>query len=289
MSGNFLPQCTEFQTGASEDKRYVSIINFGRMTLGMFGSVKELRNEIPKYKVGYDPSEVKGLQTAPWLHFVFTDRSGESIVIEFVKGEMVIHDDVADVLTHATYDWYLFNVRNYLSLSDESQASVVIDGTTVNELGQGGGLLGLPADYTHPSRFVRATYLRNFATQPAGSLDAIQLMGHLLNNVDIPLGVAKTKEGEQTVIDYTQWVVINDLSNNQWRIANYANRTNFIQIDLNRVFQSNKTMRWMINDLPYPSNDMPSELIKWQGGFGYTGLSCLRLGLSRANSALANG
>ena len=263
MSGNFLPQFTEFQTVTAEDKQYVSIVNFGRLTLGMFGSVKELRNEIRKYKVWYDPSEVKGLQTAPWLHFVFTDRSGESIVIEFVKGEMMIHDNVADVLTNApTYDWHLLNVRNYLSLSDESQASVMIEGTTVNELGQGGGLLGLPADYTPPARFVRATYLRNFATQPAGSSDAIQLMGHLLNNVDIPLGVAKTKEGEQTVIDYTQWIVIKDLSNNQWKIANYANRTNFIQIDLNRVFRSNKTMRWMINDLPYPSNDMTSELIK---------------------------
>ena len=263
MSGNFLPQFTEYQTVTAEDKQYVSIINFGTLTLGMFGSVKELRNEISKYKVWYDPKEVIGLQTAPWLHFVFTDRSGESIVIEFVKGQMVIHDNVVDVLTNApTYDWHLTNVRNYLSLSDEGRASVMMDGTNVIPIGQGGGLLGLPADYTPPSRFVRATYLRNFATQPAGSSDAIQLMGHLLNNVDIPLGVAKEKLGEQKVSDYTQWVAIKDLSNHQWRIANYANRTNFIQIDLNRVFRSNKTMRWMINDLPYPSNDMTSELIK---------------------------
>ena len=263
MSGNFLPEFTEYQSITAEDKQYVSIVNFGRLTLGMYGTVKELRAEIPQYKVWYDPKEVIGSPTPPFLHFVFTDRSGESIIIEFVKGEMVIHDNVANVLTNApTYDWHLLNVRNHLSLSAESTASVDIDGAKVTEIGQGGGLLGLPADYTPPARFVRATYLRNFATQPAGSSEATQLMGHLLNNVDIPLGVAKTKEDGQMAVDYTQWVAIKDLTHNQLSIANYANRTNYIQIDLDRVFKSNKTMRWMINDLPYPSNDMTSELLK---------------------------
>ena len=263
MSGNFLPEFTEYQSITAEDKQYVSIVNFGRLTLGMYGTVKELRAEIPKYKVWYDPKEVIGSPTPPFLHFVFTDRSGESIIIEFVKGEMVIHDNVANVLTNApTYDWHLLNVRNHLSLSAESTSSVEIDGAKVTEIGQGGGLLGLPADYTPPARFVRATYLSNFATQPAGSSEATQLMGHLLNNVDIPLGVAKTKEEGQMAVDYTQWVAIKDLTHNQLSIANYANRTNYIQIDLDRVFKSNKTMRWMINDLPYPSNDMTSELLK---------------------------
>ena len=263
MSGNFLPEFTEYQSITAEDKQYVSIVNFGRLALGMYGTVKELRAEIPKYKVWYDPKEVIGSPTPPFLHFVFTDRSGESIIIEFVKGEMVIHDNVANVLTNApTYDWHLLNVRNHLSLSAESTASVEIDGAKVTEIGQGGGLLGLPADYTPPARFVRATYLSNFATQPAGSSEATQLMGHLLNNVDIPLGVAKTKEEGQMAVDYTQWVAIKDLTHNQLSIANYANRTNYIQIDLDRVFKSNKTMRWMINDLPYPSNDMTSELLK---------------------------
>ncbi len=269
MSGNFLPGVTEYQKVTANDKHYVSILNFGRLVLGRFGSVKELRTELPKYKVWFDPNKVKAMPTPPWLHFVFTDRSGESIVVEFVKGEMVIHDNSANVLTNApTYDWHLLNVRNYLSLSNEGRSSVKVNGTNVTEIGQGGGLLGLPADYTPPSRFVRATYLSHFATQPEGSADGTQLMAHLLNNVDIPVGVAKSRAGKQTVSDYTQWVAIKDLTNNQLRIANYANRTNFIQIDLNRVFKSNKSMTWAINDLPYPSNDLTSKLIEESGDIG---------------------
>jgi choloylglycine hydrolase len=263
MSGNFLPHFTEFQTVTPQDKHPISIINFGGFTLGMFSTVKELRTELPKYKVWLDPNDVKGLPTMPLLHFVFTDRSGESIVVEFVKGQMLIHDNKADVLTNApTYEWHLLNLRNYLSLSDEGRSSIMVNGANVTELGQGGGLVGLPADYTPPSRFVRAAYLNHFATKTNGSSDATQLMAHLLNNVDIPLGVAKSKMGEKTVSDYTQWVAIKDLTHNQLRIADYANRTNYIQIDLNRVFKSNKSMTWPIKGLPYPSNDMTSQLIE---------------------------
>ncbi|MDG1943929.1 MAG: choloylglycine hydrolase family protein [Halioglobus sp.] len=263
MSGNFLPGFTEYQTVTPQDKHYVSIIDFGRFVLGMFGSVEELRAEVPKYKVWFDPNEVKGIPEPPWLHFVFTDRTGESIVIEFVKGQMMIHDNAASVLTNApTYEWHLLNVRNYLSLSDLGTSSVMYNGASVTDIGQGGGLLGLPADYTPPSRFIRAAYLTHFATQPNGRSDATQLMAHLLNNVDIPLGVSQSKKGKETIIDYTQWVAIKDLTHNQMIIADYAHRTNYIQIDLNRVFQSNKSMTWPITELPYPTSDVTSQLIE---------------------------
>ena len=112
MSGNFLPGFTQYQSVTPQDKNYVSIVNLGAFTLGMFSTVKELKQELPKYKVWFDPSEVSGIPTAPWLHFVFTDRSGSSIVIEFVKGEMVIYDNIANTLTNApTYDWHLNNAR----------------------------------------------------------------------------------------------------------------------------------------------------------------------------------
>jgi penicillin V acylase-like amidase (Ntn superfamily) len=263
ISGNFLPGFTEYQTVTSQDKNYVSILNLGGFILGMFGNVKELRGELPKYKVWFDPSEVKGLPTPPWLHLVLTDRSGDSIIVEFVKGQMVIHNNFAGVLTNApTYDWHLNNVRNYLSLTTTATASVTVGNTNVTELGQGGGLLGLPADYTPPSRFVRAAYLKQFTYQPSNSAEAIQTAGHILNNVDIPVGVARSSDGKQVVSDYTQWVNLKDLKNNRMKIANYANRTNFIEINLNDVFKSGKSKTWLIDKLPYPKNDLTAEFLK---------------------------
>ncbi len=260
MSGNFLPGFTEYQTVATGDKDYVSVLNLGRFALGMFDSVKALRAELPKYKVWFDPSEVSGLPTPPWLHFVFTDRTGDSIVIEFVKGQMVISDNVAQVLTNSpTYDWHVLNLRNYLSLTNDGKASVPYRGGNVTALGQGGALLGLPGDYQPSSRFVRAAYLRHLATTPANASEASQLAVHVLNNVDIPVGVVSSTEGGQTVSDYTQWVMIKDLTNNRVMIANDKNRANYVTLDLKQIFSAKESFSSLIDALPYQPNDATAK------------------------------
>jgi choloylglycine hydrolase len=260
MSGNFLPGFTEYQTVTASDKNYVSVLNLGKFALGMFDSVKDLRAELPKYKVWFDPAEVTGLPTPPWLHFVFTDRTGDSIIVEFVKGQMVISDNVAQVLTNApTYEWHVLNLRNYISLTKDGKASVPYRGGDVTALGQGGGLLGLPADYQPSSRFVRAAYLRHLATPPANASEASQLAVHVLNNVDIPVGVVSSTEGGQTTSDYTQWVMIKDLTNNRAMIANAKNRANYITLDLKQIFSAKESFSQLIDALPYQPNDVTAQ------------------------------
>ncbi len=122
--------------------------------------------------------------------------------------------------------------------------------------------MGLPTDYTPPSRFVRATYLKHFAYKPNNVIDAMQAADHVLNNVDIPVGVARSTDGKNTVSDYTQWINLKDLKNNRMKITNYANRTNFIEIDLNQIFKSSKSKVWQIDKLPFPKNDLTAELLK---------------------------
>ncbi|MDG2154708.1 MAG: choloylglycine hydrolase, partial [Gammaproteobacteria bacterium] len=68
--------------------------------------------------------------------------------------------------------------------------------------------------------------------------------------------------GKQIVSDYTQWVNLKDLKNNRMKIANYANRTNYIEIDLNQVFKSGRSMAWAVDQLPYPDSDLTSQLLK---------------------------
>lgn len=253
MSGNFLPGFTEYQAVTAEDKNYVSILSFGSWALGNHASVAELRKALPTIKVWSDSSLPTG-PTPPTLHFVFTDRSGDGMIVEYVGGELHLHEDVAHVLTNApTYDWHLLNARNYLNLSPVGVASRQIGSANVTALGQGGGLVGLPGDYTPPSRFLRAAILRQNITKPADAGEAIQAIGHILNTVDIPIGVAQSKEGEQIVSDYTQWVAIKDLTNNKLMMADYDHRTNFVTLDLAKIFAQEKPTSVLVGDLPYPA------------------------------------
>ena len=252
MSGNFLPGFTQYQTVTPRDTNYVSILNFSLWTLGNHATVAELRAALPTIKVWTDPSLPTG-PTPPTIHFVFTDRSGASMVVEYVKGELRIHDGVARVLTNApTYDWHLLNLRNYLNLGTMATMSTRVGESNVTALGQGGGLIGIPGDYTPPSRFVRAAFLRHHATPPANAEQAILLMGHILNTVDIPLGIAQSVEGGKTTSDFTQWVAIKDLTNDVLLIADYNHRLTFLTLDLKPLFAQTRPSSIKVSDLPYP-------------------------------------
>ncbi len=253
MSGNFLPGFTQYQTVTPQDREYQSVLTFGSWALGSFANVAELRDGLKAMKVWADDSLPSG-PTPPTIHFVFVDRSGAGIVVEYVKGEVRIHDNVAHVLTNApTYDWHLTNIRNYLNLTTIGEPAREIGTTNVTEIGQGGGFLGLPGDYTPPSRFVRATVLRHAVTQPKNASEAVQAVAHILNNVDIPVGVAQSRTPDgKLVSDYTQWVVVKDLTNNRLMIADYDHRLNYLTIDLNPLFADGKPSAKLVTDLPYP-------------------------------------
>lgn len=254
MSGNFLPGFTQYQTVTKEDKGYVSILSFGSWALGNHASVADLRTALPGIKVWADGSLPSG-PTPPTLHFVFTDRGGDGMIVEYVGGELRIHENVAHVLTNApTYDWHLLNVRNFLNLSTVGVASRNIGTANVTALGQGGGMIGLPGDYTPPARFIRAAFMRHNITTPDTADAAIQSIGHILNTVDIPHGIAQSKDGGELISDYTQFVSIKDLTNNRLVIADYAHRTTFLTIDLNKIFAQDKPSAKLISELPYPTD-----------------------------------
>jgi penicillin V acylase-like amidase (Ntn superfamily) len=258
MSLNFLPGFTEYQSVTPQDKGYVRITEFGAWALGQFATVAELGQALPGIKVWADAS------TPLTVHAAFTDRSGAGLVVEFVKSEQRVYDNVAGVLTNApTYDWHITNLRNYLDLSTVTPASLKLGQTNVTALGAGGGLVGIPGDYTPPSRFVRAAFMRHHATKPRNTDEAVQLMGHILNNVDIPLGIAQSKEGGNMVSDYTQWVAIKDLTGNRLLIADYAHRTSYVTLDLDPIFAQDKKASVAISALPYPkSADATKALMK---------------------------
>lgn len=253
MSGNFLPGFTQYQAVTKADKSYVSILGFGAWALGMHASVAEVRAALPGIKVWADPSLPSG-PTPPTIHMVFTDRSGAGIVVEYVGGELRIHDNVAHVLTNApTYDWHLINLRNYLNLSTVGVSERNIGTANVTAIGQGGGMLGMPGDYSPPARFVRAAFLRHFIAPPKTGAEARQAIGHILNTVDIPIGIAQSKEGGQLISDYTQWVSIKDLTNNTLTISDYAHRLTYLTIDLAPIFAQTAPSAKLVTELPYPA------------------------------------
>lgn len=259
LSANFLPGFTKYQIVDVNDKQYISILDLGKFILGNFSTVKQLREELHFFKV-WDES-IPNLPVSPSLHLLVTDNTGEAVVIEFIDGKMVFFDTPVQVMTNApNYDWHLINIRNYVNLSTTSRVNTEKQ-FNITDLSQGEGGLGLPGSFSSTDRFVKICFLKYYTNPPADACEAIVLSGHILNTVDIPKGVVNVNNSIDG-IDYTQWMVIKDLTNNMIYFVDYDHRLNFVAIDLKKVFKKNHAIILPIGDIKYPNNDITRNFLK---------------------------
>lgn len=162
--------------------------------LSTCASVDEVKIAIAKVRVTAVVAPQIGM--APPAHLIVTEPSGKAIVIEYLKGELKIFDAPLGVITNApTYDWHEINLRNYLNLSAVALPSKKIEEMNFAPLGGGSGMIGLPGDFTPPSRFVRAVAFSKSARSTPTGEETVYEMFRILDNFNVPLGAAEG-EGE---------------------------------------------------------------------------------------------
>ena len=197
----------------------------GSYILENFASVDEVRANIGNVVV---PSVVfAGWGFAPEAHYIVRDATGKSIVIEYVGGKLNVHDDPLGVITNSpTFDWHMTNLRNYVNFSMTNVPPVKLGSVVLKPFGQGTGMLGMPGDFTPPSRFVRAVAFSQSVLPSKTGHDAIIEAFHILNQFDIPKGSAREHEKDEhgnVVADYTLWTSAIDLKAKQYFFRTYDN------------------------------------------------------------------
>lgn len=217
----WMPGSTYQKVGDGEEGTAVSLLDFGNWLLGNFATVEEAKEAVKTIRV-WAPS-LPEWGGAPTAHIALHDALGKSAVIEYTDGSVRIFDNPIGVLTNApTFDWQVTNLRNYINLSPFSHKGKAFGSFDLEPTGQGNGLCGLPGDPTPPSRFVHTAAFVHFANQVADSKGAVILAQHILNSVDIPIGVSRTADGDTVHCDYTQWVLIKDLTNKAFHYRAYS-------------------------------------------------------------------
>ncbi|XP_067034106.1 penicillin V acylase-like isoform X2 [Acropora muricata] len=202
----------------------VSQLEFGLWLLGTFSTVQEVRKSMSEewFPLVF-PREFRGYLFE--LHFSVVDKSGDAIVIEYTEQGRKVYKNTLGVMTNApTYDSQMLNIRNYIELSKYERDPLELGADKFPAFGAGSGLLGMPGDFTPPSRFVRLLFLKEFATQPKTNEEAVNLAFHLLNSVDIPVGVVSVNKTHPDS-GYTQWTVAKDLTNNALYFRDYNDTT----------------------------------------------------------------
>lgn len=156
IGGLWFAPGTEFPPPSMETPaptNQLSYFDFPAWVLGNFATAEDFLTAFREITV-VGPPDTSKLYIP--LHYIVTDNTGQSVVVEFIGGRAVHYHSDKGVLTNwPSYDWHTTNVQNYYNLTPY--------GSTTSPTGKGppggGGFLGLPGDPLSASRFVKAWVL----------------------------------------------------------------------------------------------------------------------------------
>ena len=133
------------------------------------------------------------------VHYIFSDASGQSLVIEPDKNGLTVRRDSIGVLTNSPgYEWQLTNLSNYMHVDNLPKEPRSLNGRRVAVFGEKqGGTMGLPGDYTSPSRFIRLAFTKHYAVKGKNEPDGVGRMFHAFAPVDIPEGLIRAGEAAE--------------------------------------------------------------------------------------------
>ena len=202
---------------------------------------------------------LKYMDQVPPLHILVSDAGGRSVVLEYVKGGLKIHENPFGVLTNSpTFDWHMTNLGNYINLSDQNVSPKDVAGVQINSLGQGSGMLGLPGDFTPPSRFVQAVAFSQSVLPVTTAREGVLQAFHILNQFDIPKGSARSVEDGRVTADYTQWTSASDLTNHRYYFRTYEN-SRIRMIDMSQLNLDAKAIQTISMAGPEVIEDLSGE------------------------------
>ena len=200
----FFPQYGEYApyNSAANDKTLCDM-QFVSWVLSQFSTIDQLKEELSRIDLVTLNHKIGA------VHWRIAEPGGRMVVLEVVGGVPHFYENILGVFTNAPgFQWHMTNLNNYINLEPGSAPDNTLKpGITLQPLGHGSGMLGLPGDFTSPSRFVRATFYQTTAPVWANGFETVVQAFHILNNFDIPIGsqhpVAEIPKGLPSATQFT--------------------------------------------------------------------------------------
>jgi choloylglycine hydrolase len=235
----YFPGFAQFQSyDPGQASTSLSSMQLAAWMLSQFATVEEVRQELSTIRVVAIPLPELNDTPAP-MHFSVMDASGKAIVIEYTKDGLSIFDNPLRVMTNApTFDWHMTNLRNYVGLSAFGKPARNIAGIDFQPIGSGSGLIGLPGDFTPPSRFVRAVAFTQTARKTSDGPETVYEVLRVLDTFNVPLPAAGSPDidplQQADMRSSTIWSSIADTRNLVYYYHTQNNRT-VRKVDLKRI------------------------------------------------------
>ncbi len=132
------------------------------------------------------------------MHWMLADRTATIVLETDADGRICIYDNPAGVLTNApSFPEHLTHLSGYEHLTPHPRTDLPSN-SEYSVSPRGTGALGLPGDWSSPSRFVRAAFLRRH-TEIASAASVFSL----LDSLKVPRGASYAENGAPIVTVYS--------------------------------------------------------------------------------------
>jgi len=242
----YAPNITLYQdVKTSESAQSIASYEMLAYALTNFATVEEAKKGFQEVKVNRSEQALfKGVVT---LHLTLHDKSGKSIVIEYIDGQLEVSDNPAGVLTNAPkFSWHLTQLNNFTNLSAKDPVPIKMGGMTFEAQSSSAGMVGLPGDMTSVSRFVRAFFMVANVPKDMTTTQQVGTAFHFLNNFDISPGMVDlggNYGGGTSGYEITYWSAVSDLKNKIFYIRTFQN-TNVQSISMSNLDLNAKDIQY---------------------------------------------
>ena len=206
----FFPQYGDYAPYNPANKaRTLCDMQFVSWVLSQFSSIDQVKNALN----GVDLVTLDHRMGT--VHWRIAEPNGRMVVLEVVGGKPRFYENELGVLTNSPeFPWHITNLNNYVNLVRGSvQSHEIKPGVELRAIGGGSGMIGLPGDFTPPSRFVRATFFQTTAPVWKTGFETVLQAFHILNNFDIPIGMQRAEsENHDNLPSATQFTSVTDQS-----------------------------------------------------------------------------
>ena len=197
--------------------------------LSNFESIAEVKQALPNILVNGSVLQAFGGPVP--IHMTLHDRSGQSLSVEYIKGELNMLDNPTGVYTNdPPLPYHLAAAGNYANLSAMPPAEMRINGLSLPPASSGAGLHGLPGDFLATSRFIRALIISRNAPTNQSSEQQVGTAFRLLGQFDLPPGSIGIPPGgafgggsSKASYEITEWSVVADQKNGTYSITTFEN------------------------------------------------------------------
>ncbi len=213
----------------SEEKDNVAPFELIPYLLGKCKDIREAKSLLESINI----AEINFSEELPLspLHWIISDKE-KSITLECVKEGMKIYENPYGVLTNnPTFDYHLMNMNGYMGLSERVGENRLTQNADINNYCLGLGAVGLPGDFSSPSRFVRAVFIKEKSFLPDSEKESVSQFFHILRGVAMPRGCVMTKDGEY---EYTRYSCCCNADKGIYYYTTY-NNSSITAVDMNSV------------------------------------------------------